>query len=98
MREGFWVYMVTNKTQTTLYIGVTNDLQRRIWEHRTKANPRSFASIYSTTRLVWYEQLPTALEAITAEKKLKGLTRAKKNAIIRAFNPRWDDLAADWYE
>jgi len=98
MNERFCVYMVTNKTHTTLYIGVTNDLQRRIWEHRTKANPRSFASSYSTNRLLWYDEFPTALQAIACEKHLKGLTRAKKDAIIRTFNPRCDDLAADWYE
>jgi len=98
MSENFWVYMVTNKTQTVLYTGVTNDLERRVWEHRNKTNPRSFASMYSAHVLVWYEQIPTALEAIAAEKHIKGLTREKKKAMIRELNPRWNDLSDGWYD
>ena len=98
MRENFWVYMVTNKTQTVLYTGVTNDLERRIWEHRQKTNPQSFAAIYSAHLLVWSEHFPTARDAITAEKRIEGLTRAKKDAVIREQNPRWDDLSEGWYD
>ena len=98
MSGTYWVYMVTNKTHTTLYIGVTNDLLRRIWEHRNKTKPTSFAAMYSTNQLVWYEDFPTAAEAITSEKRIKGITRAKKETMIRAFNPRWEDLSEDWYD
>ena len=98
MRENFWVYIVTNKTQTVLYTGVTNDLERRVWEHRYKTNPHSFSSMYSAHILVWYEQFPTALEAIAAETYIKGLTREKKLAMIRKMNPRWFDLSDGWYD
>jgi putative endonuclease len=98
MRENFWVYMITNKTHTVLYIGVTNDLERRILEHRNKDNPRSFASLYSAHILVWYEHIPTAREAIAAEKRLKGLARRKKFVLIEQLNPRWKDLSEGWYD
>ena len=98
MRENFWVYIVTNKTQTVLYTGVTNDLERRIWEHRNKVDPHSFSSMYSTYYLVWYEQFPTAREAIAAETRIKGLTREKKLEMIRTMNPRWYDHSDGWYD
>lgn len=98
MREDFWVYMVTNKTHTVLYTGMTNDLQRRVWEHRNRTNPQSFAAIYSAHVLVWCEHFPTARDAIAAEKRIKGLTRAKKDALIRGQNPRWNDLSEGWYD
>lgn len=97
MRENFWVYMVTNKTHTVLYTGMTNDLERRIWEHRQKTDPQSFAASYSAHILVWCEHFPTALDAIAAEKRIKGLTRAKKE-LIRQQNPRWNDLSDGWYD
>ena len=98
MRENFWVYMVTNKTHTVLYTGVTNDLERRIWEHRHKTNPRSFAALYCAHILVWCEHFPNARDAIACEKRIKGLTRAKKDAMIREQNPRWEDLSEGWYD
>jgi len=96
MHEGFWVYMATNKTHTVLYCGVTNDLQRRMWEHKHRTNLKSFTSRYSVNRLLWYECFPTALDAIACETRIKGLTRAKKDGMIREQNPRWEDLSADW--
>ena len=97
MSENFWAYMVTNKTRTVLYTGVTNDLERRILEHRQKTNPQSFSAMYSAHILVWSEQFPTAAEAITAEKRIKGWTRAKKDALIQEQNPWWRDLSDGWY-
>lgn len=97
MREDFWVYMATNKTGTTLYTGITNNLERRMWEHKHQSNPKSFTARYSIHRLVWSEHFPTATEVIAAEKRIKGLTRAKKDAMIRAQNPQWKDLSEDWY-
>jgi len=98
MREDFWVYMATNKTGTVLYTGITNDLERRMWEHKHQANPRSFTARYSVNRLVWSEHFPTALQAIACEKRIKGLTRAKKDAMVREGNLNWMDLSADWYD
>ena len=96
MRENFWVYLATNKTMTVLYCGITNDLERRMWEHKHRTNPKSFTARYSVNRLVWCECFPTALEAIACEKRIKGLTRAKKNAMVQEQNPYWNDLSADW--
>ncbi|MEP6669991.1 MAG: GIY-YIG nuclease family protein [Chthoniobacter sp.] len=96
MRENFWVYLATNKTHTVLYCGVTNNLGLRMWQHKNRTNPKSFTSRYSVNRLVWSECFPTALEAISCEKRIKGLTRAKKDAIVCEENPRWNDLSADW--
>jgi putative endonuclease len=98
MREDFWVYMATNKTHTTLYTGITNNLERRMWEHKFQTNPKSFTARYSVNRLVWSEHFPTALDAIACEKRTKGLSRAKKEAMIHAQNPRWNDLSEDWYD
>jgi putative endonuclease len=98
MREDFWVYMATNKTKTVLYTGITNDLRRRMWEHKFKEDPKSFTARYSVNRLVWSEHFPTAVDAIACEKHIKGLTRAKKDAIIAKENPRWNDLSEGWYD
>jgi putative endonuclease len=91
------VYLVTNRGRTTLYAGVTGDLEGRVWEHRNKVDPGSFTAQYGLGILVWHESFPTAREAIAFEKKLKGWTRAKKNALIAEMNPGWRDLAEDWF-
>jgi putative endonuclease len=98
MDAAFWVYLATNKTHSTLYVGMTNDLARRMWEHRNKVNPKSFSVRYGVRHLVWFESFPTALEAIAAEKKIKGLSHQKKVDMIRSQNPAWRDLCEDWYE
>ena len=95
MDAGFWVYIATNKNATVLYVGMTNDLMRRMYEHRNKTNPKSFAARYNVNRLVWYETLPTAADAIAVEKKIKGLLRAKKVELIQQLNPTWSDLSEE---
>ncbi|MEA3213467.1 MAG: hypothetical protein QOE70_6524 [Chthoniobacter sp.] len=92
MADEFWVYIMSNKTRTTLYTGMTNNLLARVWQRRHPEG-NSFAARYSTNRLVFHEGFPTALEAIAAEKRIKGWTRAKKNELIRKQNPNWVDLA-----
>ena len=89
---------MSNKRLTTLYIGMTGDLEGRVWEHRNKVDPKSFTARYSLGLLMWCESFPTALEAIAYEKKIKGWTRARKNALIAERNPRWMDLSEGWYE
>ena len=79
----------------TLYIGVTNDLQRRVHEHQ-EGLVAGFTSRYNVTRLVSFEEFPTMLEAIVREKRLKGWRRHKKVALVEARNPRWRDLGEDW--
>ena len=91
MKKGGFVYILTNKTRTVLYIGVTNDLIRRTYQHKFEKGSL-FTSKYNVKKLVYYEYYPTILEAITREKVLKGLTRLKKEYLIDTFNPNWIDL------
>jgi putative endonuclease len=93
----YWVYIVSNNTRSTLYIGVTNDLCARVWQHRSDERPSSFAQRYQCGHLIYCEHHRDIRDAIAREKQLKGWRRSKKNALISKDNPRWDDLAADWY-
>jgi putative endonuclease len=93
----YWVYIVSNNTRSTLYIGVTNDLLVRVWQHRNDERPTSFAQRYRCGHLVYCEHHRDIRDAIAREKQLKGWRREKKNALISKENPRWDDLASDWY-
>ena len=96
MREhNYYVYILTNKHCSTLYIGVTNDLERRVAEHKLGEVP-GFTRRYQLNRLVWFEHFQDIEEAIAKEKRLKGWLRSKKNALIEKNNPRWFDLSADW--
>jgi putative endonuclease len=90
----FYVYMMTNRSRT-LYIGVTNDLERRVREHREKRVP-GFTARYNLDILVLYQEFTDVVEAIASEKRLKGWTRAKKIALIEDSNPHWEDLARAW--
>jgi len=89
-RNGY-VYIMASGRNGTLYIGVTNDVARRVYEHRTKAVP-GFTRRYGVTRLVWYEIHDTVPEAIVREKALKHWVRAWKIALIEKTNPEWRDL------
>jgi putative endonuclease len=79
-----------------LYVGVTNDLERRVQEHQQRLQTGSFTSRYNVTRLVSYEETGDVREAIAREKQIKGLTRVKKVVLIERENPAWDDLSAQW--
>ena len=91
-REAFYVYMMTNKGQTTLYIGVTNSLVRRVHQHRS-GDVSGFTERYNLNRLVYYEQYNDPRDAIAREKQLKRWRREKKEALIGKMNPTWEDLA-----
>ncbi len=95
-KKGGCVYIVTNKSRM-LYIGVTNDLQRRMWEHKQKTGSR-FAAKYNITRLAYYETFDDIRDAIAREKELKGWRRDKKVDLIEDDNPLWEDLSEDWFE
>ena len=85
-----YVYILTNQTQIVLYIGVTNDLMRRLYEHSSgRGDVGKFTGQYQTDLLVYFEIAPDATQAIAREKQLKGWTRRKKDALITAFNPTW---------
>ena len=92
-----YVYILTNANLTTLYIGVTNNLVRRVFEHVREPAQGSFAKRYNLTRLVYAEHLPSIVEAIAREKQLKGWSRKKKDALVSSSNPTWADLAK-WHE
>lgn len=93
MRD-YRVYIMANHSRM-LYIGVTNNLERRVSEHRMKLVP-GYSNRHNMTRLVYYEDVPAVRDAIAREKELKGWRRAKKVALIESVNPRWRDLAEDW--
>jgi putative endonuclease len=92
----FYVYIMTNRSRT-LYTGVTNDLQRRVLEHKRGIGSQ-FTTRYNINRLVYYEEGADVREAIAREKQIKGWLREKKIALIESVNPTWEDLSAAWYK
>ena len=84
--------MMTNFKNTVLYTGVTNDLIRRVFEHKSGIDPKSFTSKYNITKLVYFESFHTIQEAIAREKQIKGGSRKKKEDLIKSLNPEWKDL------
>ena len=83
----FYVYIITNKRRTVLYTGVTNNLHRRLFEHKTKKNPNSFTSKYNVEFLIYYEKFGWIQQAIEREKEIKNLSREKKLNLIKEINP-----------
>ncbi len=90
MRD-YFVYIMTNHSGT-LYTGVTNDLTRRVYEHKTQAGG-SFTRKYRINKLLYFEQTGDILSAIEREKQIKGWRRSRKLELIKSQNPRWIDLA-----
>ena len=90
------VYIMTNRNNTVLYTGVTSDLRTRVWEHKMKLDPSSFATRYNLDKLVYIETTPNIAAAIAREKQIKGWVRRRKIALIEAANPEWRDLSMDW--
>ena len=88
----YYVYILSNTTGTTIYIGVTRDLIRRVYEHKHKLDPNSFTAKYGIHKLVYYEYTTDVRSAIEREKQLKGWNRARKNRLVESMNPKWDDL------
>ena len=87
----FYVYMLASQRNGTLYVGVTGNLARRVWQHREE-HIKGFTAAYGVKRLVWYTLFPTALEAIAFEKRLKRWRRAWKLELIEKMNPQWLDF------
>jgi putative endonuclease len=96
VRRVFHVYILSNISKM-LYIGVTNDVERRVYEHKQKL-VAGFSAKYNLHRLVYLEAFGHIRDAIAREKQIKGWLRAKKVALIEAQNPKWQDLAAGWFE
>jgi putative endonuclease len=94
--KSYHVYIKTNLSRT-LYTGVTNNLVRRVSEHKSKEIP-GFTQKYNITRLVYFEKTDDIRIAIAREKQIKGWLRAKKIALIESINPNWEDLSEDWFD
>ena len=88
----YYVYILTNKHCTVLYTGVTNDLVRRVYEHKNHLDKNSFTSKYNVTRLVYFEEATDVRAAIQREKQIKSWSRDRKTDLIFQANPHWVDL------
>lgn len=91
----YFVYIISNWNNKVIYAGVTKDLERRIFEHKNKLIP-GFSKRYNLNKLVFYEEFNKIIDAIAAEKKIKGWMRVKKNRLIEEKNPRWKDLSIEF--
>ena len=87
----YYVYIVTNRDNTVLYIGETDDLKRRIFEHKQRFVP-GYTKRYNASKLVYYESIDDKLAAVAREKQIKGWLRARKKKLVEDFNPEWKDL------
>ncbi len=87
----YYVYILANKSNTVIYIGVTNDLERRVNEHKSE-EIKGFTKRYKVNKLVYFEEFTEINEAISREKQLKNWIREKKNRLIETMNPEWSDL------
>ena len=87
----YYVYIMTNKYRNLLYTGMTNDLIRRVYEHRNHLIKDSFTARYNVTRLVYFEMTEDVRSAIEREKQIKSWSRARKDALVETQNPTWDD-------
>ncbi|MFH0991325.1 MAG: GIY-YIG nuclease family protein [bacterium] len=94
MDKQYYVYIMTNKGNRVLYTGMTNDLQRRVYEHKAKM-VKGFTSRYNVTKLLYYEIYATAYDAISREKQIKAGSRQKKIDLINAVNAEWKELYVD---
>ncbi|KKS39668.1 MAG: Endonuclease [Candidatus Kuenenbacteria bacterium GW2011_GWA2_42_15] len=92
----YYVYILASSKNGTLYIGITNDLIRRLYEHKNNL-VKGFTSKYKVHNLVYFEETDDIAEAIRREKQLKGWNRKWKIALIEKDNPNWDDLSKEWF-
>ena len=91
----YYVYLLTNKRNTVLYTGVTNNLERRIYEHKNKLI-EGFTARYNLNKLVYFESTTSIETAIQREKQIKGWLRKRKNELVESINPEWKDLSEEW--
>lgn len=95
MNNHYFIYILTNNYNKVLYIGVTNNLLKRVWEHRNTENKQHFTKRYNVFKLVYYEEYYSIIDAIAREKQLKGGSRKKKIDLVNNFNKDWKDLYED---
>ena len=91
-----FVYILANETNVCIYTGVTNDLVRRLYEHKNQLDPQCFTAKNHIHKLVYYEEVPDAYQAITREKQIKSWNRKRKNRLVESKNPQWEDLSKHW--
>jgi putative endonuclease len=91
----FYVYILTNWNNQVIYIGMTNDLERRLYEHKNKL-VEGFTKKYNVSKLVYYEHTTDVQAALAREKEIKKWRREKKNNLVVSLNPNWQDLSLDW--
>jgi len=96
IEEQYYVYIMTNKSGT-LYVGVINNIKKRVYEHKNKL-VEGFTKKYNINKLLYFETFGDIYSAITREKTIKGWLREKKIEFVRTTNPDWTDLSQDWYE
>ena len=97
MSGTYYVYILANKPRGTLYIGVTNNLIARVWQHKQATVP-SFTQKYGVSRLVWFDETNDVAAAIQREKQLKKWRRLWKIELVEQTNPEWRDLSEEWYD
>ena len=90
--EKHWVYIITNKSNKVLYIGMSKDLKRRIYQHKNKVHPTTFSAKYNLNKLIYFEVFETKTEASVREKQLKKWNRDWRIELIETTNPNWEDL------
>ncbi|MBP6057895.1 MAG: GIY-YIG nuclease family protein [Nitrosomonas sp.] len=95
MEKTYYVYLLTNWNNQVMYVGVTNDLERRIYEHKNKLVD-GFTKKYNVEKLVYFETASDVLAAIEREKQIKKWRREKKNQLAIEMNPEWKDLSLEW--
>ncbi len=94
-RYRYYVYLLTNWNNKVMYVGVTNNFERRLYEHKNKL-VKGFTEKYNVHKLVYYEETPDITVALTREKEIKKWRREKKNQLVIAINPEWRDLSEQW--
>ncbi len=94
--RSYFVYIITNFKNTVLYTGITDNLERRIFEHKNGVNVTSFSNKYKLSKLIWYEEFSDPNQAIEVEKKIKGWLRIKKINLIEEKNPDFNDLGVNF--
>ena len=97
MKE-YHTYIMMNEDNSVNYTGVTNDLFRRVWEHKSDYYPDSFTSRYNIYKIVYYENYYDINDAIAREKQIKGLSKQKKHNLVKRINPEYEDLSKGWYQ
>lgn len=93
-----YTYITTNKNKTVLYVGATDDIGRRIMEHKTKIFKNAFTARYNCDILIYFEEFECVNDAFIREKQLKAGNRKRKEALINEMNPGWNDLALNWFD